>query len=89
MTTLHRHFRRTKLRKLSPIGWVKLIVFFPILVILFVANEVVNFAAFMISALIEYGKHSAYEARVFKSRFYNAISNEVPYHIDAYREHRE
>ena len=89
MRTLHRRFRRTKLRRLSPIGWVKLVVFFPILLMLFVANEVVNFTAFMISALIEYGRHSAYEARVFESRCYNTISDEVPYRIDAYREHRE
>ena len=89
MRTLHRRFRKPKLRRLSTIGWVKLIVFFPILLTLFVANELVNFAAFMISALAEYFRHSAYEARVFESRCYNTISNEVPYRIEAYRGRHE
>ena len=89
MRTLRRRFDGKHFRRLSTLGWVKLIVFFPILMMLFVANELVNFTAFMISALVEYGKHSVYEARVFESRCYNTISDEVPYHIEAYREHRD
>ena len=89
MRTLNKRFRRRKLRKLTAIGWVKLVIFFPVLAVLFVANEVINFTAFMLSALFEYFRHSSYEAQVFRSRCYNTISNEVPYRIHAHRDYRD
>lgn len=91
MRTLQRHSRRNlhkRFRRLSLFGRTKLVVFLPILVALFAVNELVDFTVFMISALLEYLRNAAWDARTFVLDCRDMLRNEAPYRVEAYRRRR-
>lgn len=79
---------RRRFRKLSLFGKIKLVIFLPVLIALFVLNELVDFTVFMASALFEYFRNAVWDARSYMSDCRNALINEYPYRIEAHRDRR-